>query len=55
MNVFDEEKDAIWCKMDVENRSSCRWLPRGISPLTGIVVAEETHVGALKNGKRWAI
>ena len=18
MNVFDEEKDAIWCKMDVE-------------------------------------
>ena len=55
MNVFDEEKDAIWCKMDVENRSSCCWLPRGISPLTGIVVAEEIHVDARKNGKRWAI
>ena len=51
MNVLDEEKDATCCEMDVENRSSCHWSPRAISPLTGIIVAEETHVDARKMEK----
>ena len=51
MNVLDEEKDATCCEMDVENRSSCHWSPRAISPLTGIIVAEETHMDARKSGK----
>ena len=51
MNVFNEEKNAIWREMNVENKSSHRWSTRAISPLTSIVVAEETHVDAQKNGK----
>ena len=50
-NVFNEEKNAIWREMNVENKSSHRWSTRAISPLTSIVVAEETHVDAQKNGK----
>ena len=49
--LFDEEKDAIWREMDLENKSSRRWSPGAISPLTGCVGAEETHVDARKNGK----
>ena len=37
--------------MDLENKSSRRWSPGAVSPLTGAVVAEETHVHAQKNGK----
>ena len=37
--------------MDLENKSSRRWSPGAISPLTGGVGAEETHVDARKNGK----
>ena len=51
MNVFNEEKNAIWREMNVENKSSHRWSTRAISPLTSTVVAEETHVDAQKNGK----
>ena len=51
MNVFDEEKDTIRREMDVEKKSSRLWSPRTISPLTGIVVAEETHVDARKTEK----
>ena len=52
INIFDEEKDAIWREMDLEKKSSRRWSPRATSPLTLIVVADETHVDARKNGKR---
>ena len=51
MNVLDEEKDGIWREMYVENKSSRSWSPPAISPLTGIVVAEDTHVDGRKNGK----
>ena len=51
MNVLDEEKDGIWGKMDVENKSSQSWSPPATSPLTGVVVPEEIHVDARKNGK----
>ena len=51
MNVFQEEKNAIWCEMDVENKSSHRWSTRAISPLTSIVIAEETDVDAQKMEK----
>ena len=51
MNIFDEEKDAIWREMDLEKKLSRHWSPRTTSPLTGIVVADETHVDARKNGK----
>ena len=50
MNVFQEEKNAIWREMDVENKSSHRWSTRAISPLTSIVVAEETHAQKLEKG-----
>ena len=50
-NVLDEEKDGIWREMYVENKSSRSWSPPAISPLTGIVVAEDTHVDGRKNGK----
>ena len=53
MNVFNEEKNAIWREMNVENKWSHRWSTRAISSLTSIVVAEETHVDAQKNGKGW--
>ena len=49
MNVL--ENDGIWREMDVENKSSRSWSPPAISPLTGIVVAEDTHVDTRKNGK----
>ena len=49
MNVL--ENDGIWREMDVENKSSRSWSPPAISPLTGIVVAEDTHVDGRKNGK----
>ena len=48
MNVLDEEKDGIWREMYVENKSSRSWSPPAISPLTGIVVAEDTHVDTRK-------
>ena len=51
MNVLDEEKDGIWRETDVESKSSRSWSPPAISPLTGIVVAEDTHVTTRKNGK----
>ena len=51
MNVFQEEKNAIWRKMDVENKSSHRWSTHAISSLTSIVVAEQTHVDAQKMEK----
>ena len=51
MNVLDEEKDGIWRKMDVENKSSRSWSPPATSPLTGVVVPEEIHVDARTNGK----
>ena len=51
MNVLDEEKDGIWRKMDVENKSSRSWSPPATSPLTGVVVPEEIHVDTRTNGK----
>ena len=49
MNVL--ENDGIWREMDVENKSSRSWSLPAISPLTGIVVAEDTLVDTRKNGK----
>ncbi|RMX42815.1 hypothetical protein pdam_00022493 [Pocillopora damicornis] len=50
INVFDPEKDGIWCEMDVENKSSWSWSPCSIFLLT------DEHnlalVGRFENEKR---
>ena len=49
MDVLDEEKEGIRREMDIELETLHSSSPRAISPLTGIVDCQETHVDA---GKR---
>ena len=51
INVFDQEKDCIWCEMDVENKSSWSWSPCSISLLTGMWSLKKLTWVREKNGK----
>ena len=50
-NVFDPEKDGIWCEMDVENKSSWSWSPCSIFLLTGMWSLKKLTWVREKNGK----